>query len=448
MNLPFFSTVIVLLFCIALFLIGILLLRRGRWPARSGTTPHCAKCNYILTGLTADRCPECGSLIHSSSIVHGERHRRPWLVFAGVAFGLLSLLPFGIMSVALFGNINWIQYRPQTWLLKDLDASLSADTSWREIQRRMAANSLSESQLASLSDKALEIQRKPNYLGPQTESSIFQFLGRRSVDGKLTAAQQDQFFDNALKVVLEIRPVAGSDDLIPYWMRQIGRGPNDWWTRTRAVEWSLDDGPVHLSNSGSSSGSSFGGGASGSSLPAGQPIGKHRLHLKVELATVHRGALPSTADGPFDRTVIRNLDSDFEVIPGHAPIATVTAPAADTLRPLFTFKLELNGNSLSINAHTEPSPVDLAFEVFIRADGKETRATGIYFIKNSGGGFGTSTTDYPKPLPDHVDVILRSSEAVARGTTNLTQIWKGEIVYENVPVKLPTASTSQPTTQK
>lgn len=444
MNLPFFSTAIVLLACIALFLIGILLLRRGRWPARSGNTPHCAKCNYILTGLTADRCPECGSAIHPGDIIYGERHRRPRHIVAGLMLSFLGFFPLVVASIDTFHHIDWIQYRRLTWLLKDLDSSLSADTSWREIQRRMAAHSLSELQLARLSDKALEIQKKPTYLAFQTESSIFQFLGQRSVDGRLTAAQQDQFFDNALKVVLEVRPVAGSDDLIPYWMRQIGRGPNDWWTRTRAVEWSLDDGPVHLSNSGSSSGSSFGGGASGSSLPAGQPIGKHRLHLKVELATVHRGALPSTADGPFDRTVIRNLDSDFEVIPGHAPIATVTAPTADTLRPLFTFKLELNGNSLSINAHTEPSPVDLAFEVFIRADGKETRATGIYFIKNSGGGFGTSTTDYPKPLPDHVDVILRSSEAVARGTTNLTQIWKGEIVYKDVPVKLPVTQPMQP----
>lgn len=443
-----FSTGLILIICIGGMRFAVIWIRRGHWPARMGVTPHCGKCNYILTGLTADRCPECGSRLDPDSIVHGERHRRPWLVFAGVALGLLSLLPCGIMSVAMFGNINWIQYRPQTWLLKDLDASLSADTSWREIQRRMAASSLSESQLASLSDKALEIQKKPNYLGPQTESSVFQFLGRRIGDGKLTAAQQDQFFDNALKVVLEVRPLAGSDDLIPYWMRQIGRGPNGWWTRTRAVEWSLDDGPVHLSNSGSSSGSSFGGGASGSSLPAGQPIGKHRLHLKVELATVHRGTIPSTADGPFDRAVIRDLDSDFEVVPGHALIATVTAPTADILRPLFTFNLELNGNSLSINVHTQPSSVDLTFDVFIRADGKETRAAGIYFIKNSGGGFGTSTTDYPKPLPDHVDLILRSSEAVARGTTNLTQIWKGEIVYENVPVKLPTASTSHPTTRK
>ena len=104
----------------------------------------------------------------------------------------------------------------------------------------------------------------------------------------------------------------------------------------------------------------------------------------------------------------------------------------------------MNGNSLSINVHTQPSSVDLTFDVFIRADGKETRAAGIYFIKNSGGGFGTSTTDYPKPLPDHVDLILRSSEAVARGTTNLTQIWKGEIVYENVPVKLPVTQPMQP----
>jgi hypothetical protein len=36
-----------------------------------------------------------------------------------------------------------------------------------------------------------------------------------------------------------------------------------------------------------------------------------------------------------------------------------------------------------------------------------------------------------------VDLILRSSEAAARATVDLTSIWKGELVYQNVPVAPP-----------
>jgi hypothetical protein len=37
-------------------------LRRGR-PARPGTLPRCRRCGYILHGLSAPKCPECGTSI-------------------------------------------------------------------------------------------------------------------------------------------------------------------------------------------------------------------------------------------------------------------------------------------------------------------------------------------------------------------------------------------------
>ena len=439
-----FSATLVLLGCIGFFLVGIILIQRGRWPARTGTTPHCRNCDYILTGLTADRCPECGESIQPRNVVFGERHRRPKLVFAGVTLALLGLFPLGLATIGSVKQIDWIRYRPTTWLIDDLNTPLASDTAWREIQRRIAVGSVSESHLHLLSEKALQFQKQPKASSSMTDSALLQFLGKRYVDGKLTATQKDRFFDNALKVTISARPLVGSQDSLPYWISATGRGPDGWWVRSRRVEWRIDDGPTHPPDSGSSGSSSFGGGASGSSLPADQPVGKHRLHMKVELAASRPGS-PNRDDGPFERTVTRDLEADFEVIPGHAPISLVTAPTSETLRPLFKLQLSLNTYSLSANIDVKALPVDLAFDVFIRTGGKEYLFGGINFKKNidSNYGIGGGGNGYPQPFPDHVDIILRSSETVARSTTNLTQIWKGEIVFKDVPVRLPATRPAQ-----
>jgi hypothetical protein len=79
-------------------------------------------------------------------------------------------------------------------------------------------------------------------------------------------------------------------------------------------------------------------------------------------------------------------------------------------------------------------PEDVAFEVFVRSNGKEYPAGAIYFRKGSESTFGVSTIDSPKDDPPMVDVILRSSEKVAEGTPDMTRIWKGEIVLKDVPL--------------
>ncbi len=444
MNFSIFSATLVVSGCIGVFLVGVILIQRGRWPARIGTTLHCRKCDYILTGLTADRCPECGESIQPGNVVSGERHRLPKLIFAGVLLALLGLFPLGVATVGSVKQVDWIRYRPTVWLIDDLKTPLASDTAWREIQRRIAVGSVSESHLHLLSEKALQFQKQPMASSSMTDSALLQFLGKRYVDGKLTAAQKDQFFDNALKVTISARPLVGSQDSLPYWISATGRGPDGWWVRSRRVEWHIDDGPAHPLDNGSSGSSFFIGGATGSSLPAGQPVGKHRLHMKVELAACRPGS-SNRDNGPFERTVTRELETDFEVIPGHASITLVTVPTAEVLHRLFTFNLSVNGNSLSANIDVKASLVDLAFDVFIRTGGKEHLIGGVNFKNNIDSGYGTGgdTDGYPQPFPDRVDVILRSSETVARSTTNLTQIWKGEIVFKDVPVKLPATRPAQ-----
>ena len=60
MSLLFLRLLIVLPPLIVLSILAIWLLKTGIWPRRRGVTPHCAGCGYNLTGLTGERCPECG----------------------------------------------------------------------------------------------------------------------------------------------------------------------------------------------------------------------------------------------------------------------------------------------------------------------------------------------------------------------------------------------------
>lgn len=440
-----------ILVALAFFAVGLgtYLLKRGRWPRRIGATPHCRHCDYILSGLEADRCPECGALVRPGTPIFGERHRRPGLAFLGAALMLLGLALLGLMIAGALPNIDWNRYKPLSWLLKDLDStsSIDATAAWNEVQRRMTAHLLSDSQQNQLVERALKTQL--SVISHNYDQTLFQVLTKGYVDHQLSPAQEERFFAGALNDTIEVRPVVGSKDPVSYWIWSRGRGPDGWWTRTRVLEWQVDNGKIEKGNNGSGGSSSFGGGGSGSSLPP-QPPGKHHLRVRVELATRAAGYNNSSDDGPFDKTVTRDLETDFVSVEGHAPITITTIPAASVLQPLFSANLSVSGSGnsayLNLNVDAKVLPVDAAFDCFIRVNGKEYPFGGVNFHKNRGGSFGTGGNQVPKPMPAKADVILRSSETVARGTTDLTTIWRGEIVLKDVVVKSPATLPSSPGT--
>lgn len=66
--------------------------------------PHCAKCAYNLTGLTSDRCPECGIVLTADNRCVGDYSEMRWSRFA---FGAALLLVPAMLALARFIRDAW-----------------------------------------------------------------------------------------------------------------------------------------------------------------------------------------------------------------------------------------------------------------------------------------------------------------------------------------------------
>jgi hypothetical protein len=89
--------------------------------------------------------------------------------------------------------------------------------------------------------------------------------------------------------------------------------------------------------------------------------------------------------------------------------------------------------SYELHIQMEKPGINVAFTVFVAAGGKEHRMGEISATAQS--NVGSFVNEYGMgELPEKVKVILRSDAAVARKTIELTEIWKGQIVIEDVQV--------------
>src|ERR1700722_736738 len=125
-------------------LIAVAMIIGGR-KRRVGTDPYCRQCNYLLHGLSSDRCPECGSHLSPDGIALGQPRRR----VKRFIFGWLLLLLWGatitMIATSQFQGIDWYSYEPTYFVFRDLNSSNNAGAlrAWSELTRRDTAGSLS-----------------------------------------------------------------------------------------------------------------------------------------------------------------------------------------------------------------------------------------------------------------------------------------------------------------
>jgi hypothetical protein len=150
-------------------------------------------------------------------------------------------------------------------------------------------------------------------------------------------------------------------------------------------------------------------------------------------------------------------DTMFEVLPVgttddikiiHNPL--LTSQLKSRIRPdVFKFSHDRKGkdgqriSTLLGRIDFKDLPVNIAFQIIARVDGKDYPAGSVYVAKGNSlvwapkGGW-----EYKGPPVEKMDIILRSSAEVARGSVDLFEIWDGELVYKDVPVKIMSSATA------
>jgi len=124
-----------------------------------GSTPHCRKCGYNLTGNTSGCCPECGLILTGpdAATYTLRNHRRRCRRRLGLS---LLLLVAGVLMATVGPSIrkfNWYRIQPTTWIIGSVDAPNlnTAHQARRALSRRYAAGRVSNAEMDRVLEKLI-----------------------------------------------------------------------------------------------------------------------------------------------------------------------------------------------------------------------------------------------------------------------------------------------------
>ena len=432
----------------ALFLAvaGAWLLKRGRWPRRHGSGRYCRRCAYNLSGLSSAQCPECGSELSERNVVIGERRRRAGLAFVGALLLIVSLGGLGLAWWGPLRHVDWYRYKPSRWVAADLrsnDDDLVA-RAWNELERRRRGGPLNDAVEYAAAEAALAEQGKANGQRGPTLDAMIKYLSGRAAERRLAAGQMDRFFRQGTATQFRVRPVVVAGELVWVHSDDIDRGVKEkgWWTRAGF-------GPVSIGQSRREGG----GGVIGKGI--GQP-GSLSTFIKpkqdgpqdvtfVVPIQVYRGndtnAASSELFAQFENILRARVVVESQPSPQNPKLISRPEASAVILRSLKVQIFRRSGGRQSdVSVHFDSPPENLAFAVILRVGTQEYSCPfewddAIACLKGA-RAHGSVPWD-PTKLSRSAkgDVTLRSDGAVARQTTDIFEIWDGEIVLRDIPIQ-------------
>ena len=249
--------------------------------------------------------------------------------------------------------------------------------------------------------------------------------------------------------MLTIRPRVVRGERVPYRISMNDRGPSfrkglAYLQRVGAISINGEStGPSTVGSMGRCL--ITGSGWSESSMTFDEP-GKHAAEVVIrfeiyrsdcDLSNLDKDNLlyehEVTLTAPFE--ILDEPEGYFDLIddPGLVPELTeALEPTQVKLKPATCGDKPYQ---ISCRIAIDPMPINIAFDVFIRAADKETHVGAISRPAGMSGNW-TVEGEYDGPLFKACNVILRTSKPAARDTVDLFEIWNGELIYKNVPVSI------------
>jgi len=431
-------------------LVGILFFVRGvsRRFRRRGDTPYCRECGYNLIGLTGERCPECGAVISPDMIIFGEGYRRPGLMWVG-GICLVIALFLCVGGVSRLQRINWYQYYPTGWIMNDLRSSGRAIVrkAWRELDLRHQKNTLTAAQQSRLIDICLEAQATdPACPSMQT---FLEHLGQCYLNEQLSKQQERTFFQQMIhQVEYVVRPWVIAEKRIPSEIRCKTRRPRFTqcsYTTKPCIQFKmsideiwLNEKRIYKRNHKSSMSWQGPGATMNRKLPP-QPPGHYQVRVIPNIEVLFGPSNDAKARKvmyAYQEPVSTSFDVLAEEPPGYIKMikdpSMIEALKASIELKYFRYS---QGEIRGMIEVKKSLPANVAFETTIMAGQNKIRSLTIASSRQSRMGYHFSH-DYEDSPPEDVDIIFRSSKAVAQSTVNLFEIWDGELVYKNVPVRI------------
>jgi hypothetical protein len=444
---------LVTLLLVALVILALALFPLGLRGRRVDDHPLCRRCGFDLFGAPAgsSACPECGAdLSRPRATRTGNRVRR-----AGLRAGALGALALALAAVS---GTSWVSmrgtdltpYKPAWLVMREVSGPEAISRpALRELSRRLAAGSLSDEEVDAFADRALALQadRTQRWL-----PAWGTFLEAAYDAGRLDADRWDRYLRQSVELRMMLRPRIRRGDPLPVaaYVDRVRVGDERRFTVSygRIAPLSVSGVPLARDD--------------GTGTPGvlnGVGVDQYFAVLRPDptaLAQLADGELVARGDVNVAITDVKHLSAPpvhfvarpevrFTLLPADQPSVTpIEEPdLADRLRRAFDARLIVDPRgpgTLSLDMVGDV-PASLGFDVLVRAAGREW-PMGRFAIWQ--GSFKTSpertNVSYVNPgaLPGltaaSVDIVLRSNPSASLESIYMTEVWDGEVVFEDVVV--------------
>jgi hypothetical protein len=432
----FISASTLLLIAAVLLLAGSIMLALGLRGKRVGDEPRCSKCGYNLFGLTSERCPECGSIASGKNVVVGVRRRRWRLLGLGLFCLLVSVSWLGLVGYGRAKGINWYPYLPTFVVLQQAKADSFAAVT--ELNRRYTAGQIESDRLLALVPHALD------RLAPDGRSPIvwawWDLLVVMDAKGVLAEAQKEQLYERVFWSGLDFRPRVRQGEEVVFRNRGAAFVPGlDVRCKIVDAEGRIGEHQLELFS------------LPGDSAPSIQPFDTSRLEPGAYQVSFHAKRLfLYGGDESWDEpSLAREVRQEYplEILPADSPdpLRLIADPslASEFLAAIrFRMVFLLAGGSpgpwqpeLMISVD-DRVPMDGAFDLFVLVGGREIRL-GEFLVRRDESPALISSVSWNVECGEarYFVPILRASADVARNTSDIFEIWDGELRFD--PVEIP-----------